>query len=50
MLVCQDNGVKIVDSLGEMLARDWEKFAIQMANARSEVNCAFSVLPGLYVG
>lgn len=36
--MCQDNGVKIVDPMGEMLAIDWEKFAVQMANARLVVN------------
>ena len=30
----QDNGVKIVDPMGEMLTQDWEKFATILANAR----------------
>ena len=30
----QDNGVKIVDPLGEMLAKDWEMYASLMSNCR----------------
>lgn len=33
----KDNGVKIVDPLGEMLSQDWEGHATQLANARSAV-------------
>jgi phosphoacetylglucosamine mutase len=29
-----DNGVKLVDPLGEMLQQKWEKFATRLANAR----------------
>lgn len=32
----EDNGVKIVDPLGEMLAREWEEFATRMANASTD--------------
>ena len=42
-MAVQDNGVKIVDPLGEMLAREWETFANQMANARS-ASCQQSML------
>lgn len=28
-----DNGVKLVDPLGEMLAAEWEPYATQIANA-----------------
>ncbi len=31
----QDNGVKLVDPLGEMLAKEWESYAAKLANARS---------------
>ncbi|KAL7747282.1 hypothetical protein RI367_007336 [Sorochytrium milnesiophthora] len=31
----QDNGVKLVDPLGEMLEQSWEVFATQLANAQS---------------
>jgi phosphoacetylglucosamine mutase len=29
-----DNGVKLIDPLGEMLQQSWEKFATRIANAR----------------
>jgi phosphoacetylglucosamine mutase len=29
-----DNGVKLIDPLGEMLHQSWEKFATRLANAR----------------
>jgi len=29
-----DNGVKLVDPLGEMLQQNWEEFATRLANAR----------------
>ena len=29
-----DNGVKLVDPLGEMLAPEWEKLATNVANVR----------------
>ena len=28
-----DNGVKLVDPMGEMLQASWEKYATQLANA-----------------
>lgn len=31
----QDNGIKIVDPLGEMLEMSWESYATKIANARS---------------
>ena len=31
----EDNGVKLVDPMGEMLKESWEKYATQLANARS---------------
>ena len=31
----EDNGVKLVDPMGEMLKESWEKYASQIANARS---------------
>lgn len=30
----EDNGVKLVDPMGEMLDAQWEKHATQLANAR----------------
>jgi len=30
----EDNGVKLVDPLGEMLEMKWEKYATTLANAR----------------
>jgi phosphoacetylglucosamine mutase len=30
----QDNGVKVVEPLGEMLVQEWEYFATRLANAR----------------
>lgn len=30
----EDNGVKLVDPMGEMLAMDWEAYATTLANAR----------------
>lgn len=30
----EDNGVKLVDPLGEMLEMKWEKYATVLANAR----------------
>ena len=32
-----DNGVKLVDPMGEMLAQSWEAHATKLANARSEL-------------
>ena len=32
-----DNGVKLVDPMGEMLAQSWEAHATRLANARSEL-------------
>lgn len=29
----QDNGVKLVEPMGDMLAQDWEKWAMELANA-----------------
>ncbi|ORY08426.1 Phosphoacetylglucosamine mutase [Basidiobolus meristosporus CBS 931.73] len=34
----QDNGVKVVDPLGEMLEQSWEVYATQLANARTPSN------------
>ena len=31
-----DNGVKLVDPMGEMMAQDWEGYATQLANAEDE--------------
>ena len=31
----EDNGVKLVDPMGEMLKESWEQYATQLANARS---------------
>jgi phosphoacetylglucosamine mutase len=30
----EDNGVKLVDPLGEMLEMSWEQYATRLANAR----------------
>lgn len=35
--------MKIVDPRGEMLAMDWEKLAVLMANARSEVKLCIMI-------
>ena len=32
-----DNGVKLVDPMGEMLAQSWEAHATRLANARLEL-------------
>lgn len=32
----EDNGVKLVDPLGEMLHPSWEEYATQLANAEEE--------------
>lgn len=32
----EDNGVKLVDPLGEMLHPSWEEYATQLANAEDE--------------
>ena len=32
---CQDNGVKVVEPLGEMLVQEWESLATRLANTRS---------------
>ncbi|GAB7350572.1 hypothetical protein MBLNU459_g1148t1 [Dothideomycetes sp. NU459] len=32
----EDNGVKLVDPMGEMLVSDWEQYATQLANAESD--------------
>jgi phosphoacetylglucosamine mutase len=34
--VATDNGIKIVDPDGGMLAQSWEKYAVQLANATTE--------------
>ncbi|PNS17149.1 Phosphoacetylglucosamine mutase [Sphaceloma murrayae] len=41
-----DNGVKIVDPYGDMLASDWEPYATQLANAvdDNEVNSVYEAL------
>ena len=30
----EDNGIKLVDPMGEMLLMEWEKYASQLANVR----------------
>jgi len=30
----EDNGVKLIDPMGEMLERSWEHYATQLVNAR----------------
>lgn len=35
----EDNGVKLVDPMGEMLELAWEKHASQLANVRSVTKC-----------
>ena len=35
----EDNGVKLIDPMGEMLKETWEKYATQLANARSVKTC-----------
>ena len=35
----EDNGVKLVDPVGEMLQEQWEKHATQLANARWRHKC-----------
>ncbi|XP_028416081.1 phosphoacetylglucosamine mutase-like [Dendronephthya gigantea] len=35
----QDNGVKLIDPMGEMLEADWEKYATQLANSDDVVKC-----------
>ena len=30
----EDNGVKLIDPMGEMLERSWEQYATQLVNAR----------------
>lgn len=37
----QDNGVKIVDPMGEMLDRSWELFATELANSASQGEVQF---------
>jgi len=34
MFVVQDNGVKIADPMGELLAQEWEGHATKLANIR----------------
>ena len=36
----EDNGVKLVDPMGEMLKESWEQYATQLANARSINTCS----------
>lgn len=38
MFICfqEDNGVKLVDPMGEMLAATWESYATMLANAEQE--------------
>ena len=35
----QDNGVKLIDPLGEMLEADWEKYATELANTDDVEQC-----------
>lgn len=30
----EDNGVKLIDTMGEMMSISWEKYATEVANAR----------------
>lgn len=47
----EDNGVKIVDPMGEMLTQDWEKFATILANAStSELSERIKMLKQLSAG
>ena len=43
LMCCQDNGVKVVEPLGEMLVQEWEDHATHLANARSSNVIAVSV-------
>jgi phosphoacetylglucosamine mutase len=38
-----DNGVKLIDPLGEMLQQSWEKFATRIANARYSLCLSSSI-------
>ncbi|KAI4882999.1 hypothetical protein NFI96_015796 [Prochilodus magdalenae] len=35
----EDNGVKLIDPMGEMVTPDWEVYATQLANAEQEALC-----------
>lgn len=39
----QDNGVKLVEPLGEMLDQQWEEYAIWLANAEDAAEIALSI-------
>ncbi|KAJ3391055.1 Phosphoacetylglucosamine Mutase [Entophlyctis sp. JEL0112] len=42
-----DNGVKLVEPLGEMLVQSWEAYATELANATSSVEAVASVLESI---
>lgn len=39
MLSQEDNGVKLIDPMGEMVTPAWEGYATQLANAEQEALC-----------
>ena len=43
-LYLQDNGVKVVDPMGEMLAKDWEVYASLISNCRSVQSTGFYMI------
>ena len=45
-----DNGVKLVDPLGEMMAQEWEAHATQLANAQDIVGAVKGVVTAASIG